>query len=72
MSETVNRKNRAAGSRVDPMSLDISDKISSYINRCHAATMLLIAWNIAKRRDTIVAQLMSVDRLGFDLRQKKL
>jgi hypothetical protein len=45
-----------------------SDKVSNYINERHAASMLAIAWHFTKRKDTIIAQLIQVDRLGFELR----
>ena len=45
-----------------------SGKICSHINQYHAASMLLIAWHFAKRKETVLAQLMQVDRLGFEVR----
>lgn len=51
----------------DPMERK-SEKISKYVNTYHASVLLAIAWNIARKRDTHLAQLIQVDRLGFELR----
>ena len=51
----------------DPME-SVSDKISGYLNQHHAATMLLIAWHHARKPETIIAQVMQIDRLGFEVR----
>jgi|AntAceMinimDraft_5_1070358.scaffolds.fasta_scaffold182512_1 hypothetical protein len=58
----------APGSKfVDPVE-SASDKITEHLNYAHGATLLLIAWHFAKRRDTVLGQLVQVDRLGFELR----
>lgn len=46
----------------------VSDKISAHLNQFHASTLLLIAWHFTRRRDTVLAQMIQVDRLGFELR----
>ena len=51
----------------DPVQSD-SDRVAEYLNHRHAGVLLLIAWNTAKRKDTVLAQCMQVDRLGFELR----
>jgi hypothetical protein len=46
----------------------VSSKVCAHLNQYNAATLLLIAWNIAKRPDTALGQIAQVDRLGFELR----
>ena len=49
-----------------------SDRICTALNERHAAGMLLIAWHFAQRKDTILAQMIQVDRFGPCLRNPVL
>mmetsp|Transcript_52842 Transcript_52842/g.67759 ORF Transcript_52842/g.67759 Transcript_52842/m.67759 type:complete len:229 (+) Transcript_52842:92-778(+) len=69
-SQPEQRKNVAAPTNkkfMDPME-KMSDKISNHINEQHAATLIMFAWHYLKRKDTYIAQMIQVDRLGFELR----
>mmetsp|Transcript_70208 Transcript_70208/g.138019 ORF Transcript_70208/g.138019 Transcript_70208/m.138019 type:complete len:230 (+) Transcript_70208:167-856(+) len=66
-NDQTSNDDATAGRFRDPME-SVSDKISEHLNRFHAATILLVAWHYTGRRDTIVAQMIQVDRLGFEVR----
>jgi hypothetical protein len=68
MAELKTRKqgSESSGSSkyVDPIET-VSDKIVEHLNFAHGATMLLLAWHFGQRPDTMLGQMIQVDRLVF-------
>ena len=51
----------SGGEYVDPIET-VSDKIVEHLNFAHGATMLLLAWHFGQRPDTMLGQMIQVDR----------
>lgn len=64
MAELKTRKqvSEASGSKyVDPIET-VSDKIVEHLNFANGATMLLLAWHFGQRPNTMLGQMIQVDR----------